>query len=344
MRKTFVSETIISGELRSSDNPQKGAVSEPMKVWVFGASNIDIIARSNEPIIAADSNVGAVEKAPGGVGRNIAAALKALGFDVALVTAIADDADGRLISSELEKLGIKLSSKPYTGKDDRTGVYCCIMDGDGSLVCAVNDMKINRRLSPDLVKEYKDSLESCDYVVFEANLPHETIKALASLDVPLVADCVSTIKADKLADVLEDLYLLKANFAEASALAGIEGAEPDRNGLDRIMNALIAKGLRRAIISLGRGGAFCYEVTGTGTRGYEEKVIAGLNVVSTNGCGDVLLAAFLRSLAEGYPMDEALRLGQVASGLNSESMEAVSPQLSFKKVIEKAEEKYEQIS
>ena len=110
------------------------------------------------------------------------------------------------------------------------------------------------------------------------------------------------------------------------------------------MEALVAKGLRRAIISLGRKGAFCYELSGTGTRGVDAPVLDGLNVVSTNGCGDVLLAGFLRALAEGIPIDDALFFGQAASGINSESMEAVSPALSFENVRKKAEERYEQIS
>ena len=33
-----------------------------MKVWVVGASNIDIIARSDAPVIAADSNVGDIDE------------------------------------------------------------------------------------------------------------------------------------------------------------------------------------------------------------------------------------------------------------------------------------------
>ncbi len=315
-----------------------------MKVWVVGASNIDIIARSNAPVIAADSNVGTVEKAPGGVGRNIAFALNALGFDVSMLTAIADDENGRMIADGMEKAGIRLCIAPFDGRQYSTGVYCCIMDGDGSLVCAVNDMRINEKISPALIAEHKDDLESCDYVVFDANLAPETIKAIASTDTRLVADCVSSIKAPKLNDVLERLYLLKANFIEACTLAGTEGLEPDEEGLQTVMEALVAKGLRRAIISLGRKGAFCYEVSGTGTRGVDAPVLENLNVVSTNGCGDVLLSGFLRAMAEGFPIEDSLYYGQAASGINSESMEAVSPALNFENVKKKVEESYEQIS
>ena len=314
-----------------------------MKVWVVGASNVDIIAKCDNPVIAADSNIGSVEKASGGVGRNIASALKALGFEVSFFTAIADDEYGHLIRDGLASEGIELVSEPLTGPENRTGVYCCIFDCDGSLVCAVNDMKITQKLSSAIVLQQKDALLSCDFVVIDANLPIETIRAIASLDVKLVADCVSSIKALKLSEVLESIYLLKANFLEACTLAEVEGSEPDEETLQTIMEALVAKGLRRAIISLGAKGAFCYEVSGTGTRGYEAPIAEGLEVVSTNGCGDVLLAGFLRALADGLPMEDAMDYGRMASGINAQSMVAVSPQLSYENV-KKRMEKNEQIS
>ena len=308
-----------------------------MNVWVVGASNVDVIAKCRDKVIAADSNIGTVEKAAGGVGRNIASALRAMGFDVSFLTAIADDEYGHLIASGLKEEGIKLCSEMLSGPDDRTGVYCCIFDNDGTLVCAVNDMKINEHISASLVLKHKDALISSDYVVIDANLPIETIKAIASLDVKLVADCVSTVKALNLSDVLENIFLLKANFFEACVLAEVQGVEPDEEGLQTIMEALVAKGLRRAIISLGGKGAFCYEVSGTGTRGYESPVIDGLEVVSTNGCGDVLLAGFLRTLADGLPMEDAMDYGQMASGINARSMVAVSPELSYEFVKKRME-------
>jgi len=308
-----------------------------MNVWVVGASNVDVIAKCRDKVIAADSNIGTVEKASGGVGRNIACALKAMGFDVSFLTAIADDEYGHLVASELKKKGIKLGSEMLNGPDDRTGVYCCIFDNDGTLVCAVNDMKITQSLTPQMVLKHKDDLKASDYVVIDANLPEETIKAIAALDVKLVADCVSTVKALRFTDVLESIFLLKANFFEACTLADVEGVEPDEEGLQTIMEALVAKGLRRAIISLGGKGAFCYEVSGTGTRGYEAPVIEGLEVVSTNGCGDVLLAGFLRTLADGLPMEDAMDYGQMASGINARSMVAVSSELSYELVKKRME-------
>lgn len=313
-------------------------------VVVIGASNLDVIARSDDRIVAGDSNIGTVRKAPGGVGRNIASALKALGFDVSILTAVANDEYGRMIVSGLEREGIAMVQSPFDASENSTGVYCCIFDSDGSLSCAVNDMKINERISADLIRQKKEILEKADYVVFEANLPVQTINEIASLDVKLVADCVSVVKTPKLSDCLESLYLLKANFYEACALAGLDGIEPSGEGIDLVMQALVAKGLRRAIISLGKEGAFCYEVTGTGTRGYDAKVMPNLHVKSVNGCGDVLLSGFLRALSENMELHEALLHGMAASGINSESLQAVSSDLDFEKVKLKVEENYEQLS
>ena len=312
-----------------------------MKVGVIGAANMDITAKSFNPIIDADSNIGKVSKAPGGVARNIASALKAMGFDVSFLTALANDQYGIQIAKDIEEEGITLTQGLLDNGNYSTGIYCCIMDGDGSLVCAVNDMEINETLSPALIEQHKAFLESCDYVVFDANLPLETIKALSCLDVKLVADCVSVSKASKLSEVLENLYLIKANFAEACVLAEEDGLSYDSDALDNVMQALVAKGLRRAIISLGKNGAFCYEVSGLGTKGFDARVLPDLNVVSANGCGDVLLAGFLRALSEGAPFMDALYFGMAASGINAESVRAVSPELNIDYIKKRAEKYYE---
>lgn len=315
-----------------------------MNVFVVGASNVDIIAKSAEVAIAGESNVGKVEKAPGGVGRNIAFALKALGFDVSFLTAIADDENGRLVAKSLRGSGIKLLSEPFPSDEERTGVYSCILDEDGSLLIAVNEMSITQRITSDLVLGFREAIEKSDYLVIDSNVPEETIRTLCSFDIRIVADAVSSSKVVKLLDSLEHIYLLKANFFEACALAGLDEIESDAEGIQSVMEALVAKGLRRAIISLGKDGAFCYEVSGTGTKGFDAKAINSPDFVSANGCGDVLLAGFLRALSEGLPIEDALNYGQAASGINSESMEAVSPALSFENVKRKVEEHYEQIS
>lgn len=309
------------------------------RVFVVGAANMDICAKSSAPIREADSNMGAVSTACGGVGRNIAVALKRLGFEVSFLTAIADDTFGRDIMASLKADSVEPVAPLFTreglGKELRTGVYSFILDSNGALLCGINDMGINEELMPAFVGKYNDALRSADYVVFEANIPVETIGYLGSLareGAKLAADCVSVSKCTKLSGVLGDLYLLKANYSEACALAGMEDASENGGAKDPLAVAqrLAGKGLERGIITLGKDGAFCFEVQafeGGGLEWYKE-VPPTSEIVNANGCGDVLLAGFLAALSKERSLRDALEFGQYAASVNAMSSEAVAKELS----------------
>ena len=299
---------------------------------------MDICAKSSATIREADSNMGAVSTACGGVGRNIAVALKRLGFEVSFLTAIADDTFGRDIMASLKADSVEPVAPLFTreglGKELRTGVYSFILDSNGALLCGINDTGINEELTPAFVGKYNDALRSADYVVFEANIPVETIGYLGSLareGVKLAADCVSVSKCDKLSGVLGDLYLLKANYSEACALAGMEDASENGGAKDPLAVAqrLAGKGLERGIITLGKDGAFCFEVQafeGGGLEWYKE-VPPTSEIVNANGCGDVLLAGFLAALSKERSLRDALEFGQYAASVNAMSSEAVAKEL-----------------
>lgn len=309
------------------------------RVFAVGASNMDICAKSCDPIREADSNIGIVSNACGGVGRNIAVALRRLGFGVSFLTAIADDTFGRDIMASFKADAVEPVAPFLTGeglgRELRTGVYSYILDSNGALLCGINDMGINEELSPAFVGKYNDALEAADYVVFEANIPVETIEYLGGLakdGVKLAADCVSVSKCGRLSSVLCDLYLLKANYGEACALAGMEDSSENGEAKDPLAVAqrLADKGLERGIITLGKGGAFCFEVhafEGGGLEWYRVSPPTS-EIVNANGCGDVLFAGFLAALSNGRSLKEALEFGQYAASVNAMSDEAVAKELS----------------
>ncbi len=324
------------------------------KVFVIGASNMDICAKSSMPIIEEDSNIGKVSTSCGGVGRNIAVALKYLGFDVSFLTAIANDTFGNSILTSLKDCGIDTVIPLFESTKDspnlRTGVYSYILDSNGSLSCGINDMSINEELTPEIVSKYNNILEEASYVVFETNIPQETIKALGKLatqesqekkdngntrEIKLVADCVSISKCKKLLPILKDLYLLKANYQEACTLAGLECHEMNLECHGQKDPLLVAQklaglGLQRGIITLGKDGAFCFECHGFENGGLEWYKVSppfGEDVINTNGCGDVLLSGFLKALSKGESLKSALESGQRAASVNAKSNDAVSREL-----------------
>lgn len=309
------------------------------RAFVVGAANMDICAKSSDPMREADSNIGVVSTACGGVGRNIAVALRRFGFQVSFLTAIADDTFGHDIMTSLKADAVGPVAPFFTGdglrKELRSGVYSYVLDSNGALLCGINDMGINDELTLAFVGKYNDALRSADYVVFEANIPVETIGYLGSLareGVKLAADCVSVSKCTKLSGVLGDLYLLKANYSEACALAGMEDASENGGAKDPLAVAqrLAGKGLERGIITLGKDGAFCFEVQafeGGGLEWYKE-VPPTSEIVNANGCGDVLLAGFLAALSRGLSLKGSLEFGQYAASVNAMSSEAVAKELS----------------
>ena len=298
------------------------------QILVIGASNMDICAKSLAPLRKADSNIGQVSTASGGVGHNIAVALKRLGFDVQFLTAIADDSIGQALAASIKADGLQLLLPLIDSAGYRTGVYCYTLNSDGTLVYGVNDMSINESISSATVMCASDVIKTVDCTVFEANLPESTIKSLVNMKGKFAADCVSVVKARKLKGVLDKLFLLKANYAEACELAGMDAkAEQDPYA---VAQKLAGKGLQKGLITLGKNGAFCFDVHAFENGGFEWYKVATPGddyVVNTNGCGDAFLAGFLKSYLEDKDMKKALEFGQTVASATARSNQATSKEL-----------------
>src|SRR5438128_420509 len=109
------------------------------RVFVIGGANVDVKGRAGGRFIAGTSNPGMVTVTPGGVARNIAQNLARLGLDVALIAAVGDDGNGRLIAEMTEKAGVDCARLMRV--DVATGTYLAIVDENGEMVAAVNDMR-----------------------------------------------------------------------------------------------------------------------------------------------------------------------------------------------------------
>lgn len=292
-------------------------------IVVVGASNIDICAKSSGTLRSYDSNIGEIEFAIGGVGRNIAEDLSLFGADVNLLTAIGDDSFGSVIADNAREQGMSLLAEPFHG--EKTGVYVSINDGDGSFVVGINDMDITSRITPQVIKDNINMLYFANYVVFEANLEKETIDEICSHDYTLIADCVSTFKCSKLADVLDKLWLLKANLGEARTLAGDDSYSPEQ-----CIRALVDKGLEQGIITLGKDGAMAFYKDKKGINTcYVSNLPNTKPAKNTSGCGDALLSGVLIGLIRGRNMKDALVMGQAASYLNAQSLASVNRDMTY---------------
>ncbi len=287
-------------------------------VVVIGGVNMDIGGHAFAPLVARDSNPGRVKMSLGGVGRNIAHNLTLLGTDVQLITAFGDDVAAQKLTASCSELGINIShSLQVSGM--ATSTYLFLTGPDGDMELAISDMDIYERITPSFLASKLPLLSNAQLIIVDTNIPEESIHWIAeNCRVPVFADPVSTVKAEKLRGVLGKLHTIKPNRLEAEILSGIPLTS--RNNIERAADVLLAEGLRRIFISLGADGVFaadhrdrCYVPCLPG------------NMVNATGCGDAFMAAIAWAHLEGTNLENTARAGLAASSIAMESEETINP-------------------
>lgn len=106
-------------------------------------------------------------------------------------------------------------------------------------------------------------------------------------------------------------WLIKPNLAEFRSLVG--GTSRSISGLLASAHGLRLRGVGRVLLSLGDKGCLLASPAGDW---FVPAVSAGPGAISSVGCGDALLGAFLRAVAGGAPESDALRWGVAAATAN----------------------------
>lgn len=292
-------------------------------VAVVGGVNMDIGAVSAGALVARDSNPGHVTTSLGGVGRNIAHNLCLLGQRTAMVTVMVDDDFGRRVQENAKDIGLDLSAGAVL-PDCRTGTYLYICGPDGDMALAVNDMAIYDRMTPDFLRQRLDFINGADLVVLETNLPEESIRWLCdNCKAPILADPVSTIKAEKLRPVLGKLAALKPNRLEAELLSGM--SIRTREDAAQAARKLLDTGLGTVFISLGAEGIYAADRSGDTAW----VPCARCTVANATGGGDAVAAALAARMVRGDSLAETARWAVGAGALACEAETTINPAMSW---------------
>lgn len=270
------------------------------KVCVIGGMNLDLLASPDRPLILRDSNIGHVCLRPGGVGRNIAAMLSQFGCSVSLMTVLGtgEMADFLYSSCMDEKIDLSLSIVT----DEQPCVYMAVHDNTGDMHVAINDMAAMSHLTPDVIVEKADLINTCDLCVIDANLSENVLISISeNVQIPIVADPVSTQKAKRFTPILEKLFLMKPNLLEAQTITNEK--EPSL-----CAKRLREYGVKNVFISLGKDGVY-YD------GGSERGTLPVENTVATpqTGAGDAMLAGLIIAAYRQKNVRECAEYGQKAA-------------------------------
>ncbi len=297
-------------------------------VVVVGGVNVDIGGRSYAPLVAADSNPGAVTTSLGGVGRNIAHNMVLMGLDVHMLTAYGDDLNGERVAASCSELGIDFS-RALRVPGAVTSTYLYLTDPAGEMALAVSDMSVCEKITPAYLAENLSLLQNAQVVVADTNIPAESLAYLAeNLTVPLFIDPVSTVKAEKLRPILSRIHTLKPNRLEAELLS--EVSIRSLSDVEAAADKLTELGVHRMFISLGADGVYA----AMGDRRLHLPNIPG-TMVNTTGCGDAFMAALVWAYLKGSDLETTAKAGLAAGSIAMESVQTIHPHMSAERLKER---------
>jgi ribokinase len=280
------------------------------KIVVFGSTNTDMGIKS-ERIPAPGETIlgGRFLMNPGGKGANQAVAAARLGGQELFVAKVGDDLFGREAKELFAKEGI-CTDYVLTDAAEPSGVALIMVDGKGENCIAVAS-GANGALRPGDIGGARDAIEQAGVLLMQLETPVETVLCAAqwaaAKGVPVV---LNPAPACALPDALmKCLSLITPNESEAELLTGIPVT--DVTSAQEAAVALIAKGVRRVVITLGSKGALvCADGSCTLVPAFP------VQAVDTTAAGDVFNGALAVALTEGLPLAEAVRFAAKAASIS----------------------------
>jgi pseudouridine kinase len=300
------------------------------QVLVIGAAGLDIIACLAEMPVSGVSNPARVRHSFGGVARNVAENLARLGQPTRLITAVGDDQTGRQLLEYTASTGVDVSAC-WIVPECPTGAYLGIMDPNGRLVIALDDMRAIAALSAAHLRAHESAFQSAGILFLDANLASPVLRLAFSLArryrLPVCADPASTRLAARLLPHLAHIYLLTANCAEAALLCRHEVDSHDSASALSAARELVAQGVEIALVTMAEQGV-CYATSETS--GHIPAIYT--RVEDPTGAGNAMTAAVIFALLNDIPLDDAVRLGVSAASLTLRHPGTVWPDLSLQKL------------
>ncbi len=296
------------------------------KVYVIGGANLDIQGYSDTDLELHDSNIGTIRYSFGGVGRNIAENLALLKDKVALVSVLGTDPFGMDMYRYCQGVGIDM--RDCLCVNSTTSTYLAVLDGNRDMYLGINDMKILKNLTPEILTKVLSKVTNDDLVMVDTNLQPELIKCIFEhTRAPIYCDPISGVKAEKIRPFLNRLELFKPNKLEAQQLLGYALDSP-KTYLQALRD-FRELGVKKIVISLGTDGVLASE----GNEYFQLKH-PSVKMVNATGAGDSFVAGLIHQEMIGRNLEEAVRFAIGCAMITVRSAFTVSENMSVEKVEE----------
>ena len=273
-------------------------------ILVVGSSNIDLVASVDRLPSRGETVLGyRFAQSFGGKGANQAVAAARAGAEVAFLSKLGADANGRLIEQHLAAQGL---SRPILLRDAEfpTGVAMILVDHSGENQIAVVPGS-NGRLTPADLRQHRELIAGARVLLLQMEIPRETVFEALRLgrECGLTTILNPAPAAPLPSDLLRLVDILTPNESEAQVLTGsTDPAEAARILTDR--------GVGTVVVTCGANGAFL-------ATGNDVTHIPGFLVetIDSTGAGDAFNGALACAVAEGVPLKSAIERANAAGAL-----------------------------
>jgi pseudouridine kinase len=294
---------------------------------IIGATLLDSKGKPRAGLEPGTSNPARIRHTRGGTARNVAENLACFGAEVILLSAVGDDNTGRQLIAQTAESGVDVSEVQIIS-GERTGSYIAILDEEGSLSVALDDVSIMSHISSAYLYQNRRLFRDACMILFDGSIDEAAmamaVRLATKYDVPICADPSSSRLAYKLKEFLPHLHLVVPNEVEAAALSEVDFSGYDPDASLEVALILMRSGVDTVIVTLSDFGLVysTSDETGYIPARYSE-------IVDSTGSGDSVTAAVMFGMVNDFPITEAIRLGAAAGSLTLQTGETVVPDLSL---------------
>jgi ribokinase len=246
---------------------------------------------------------------PGGKGSNQAVAAARAGAAVSFISRIGKDTFAELALKTWSAEGIVPRVTQVETPTGAAFIYVHETSGDNAIIIAPGAAG---GICVADVDAAADAIRSAKVFVTQLEQPVEA--ARHALQIARDAGSITVFNPAPAVPFDDALYVLcdyvVPNETEAEALTGI--AVSDLAAARRAGDALLTKGARAAVITLGERGALFH----ARDRSVHVPPFAAGKVVETTGAGDAFVGGFAAALASGADPLEAARFGSATAGIS----------------------------